>query len=353
MKKTNSLSFSQGNSNLSQNFGRPSVSSDKPDFFIKSLIIDSIKDVADNTDGGNGGVGPTGPQGITGPTGVTGSQGVTGPTGAAGTSGSQGVTGPTGADGAPGNDGGQGPPGNDGGQGPPGNDGAPGNDGGPGADGPPGATGPTGAGFNPIYIPSGGTISTSLTPGYYFTDTTLFLAYQIENNPWGRNQYIYLADNTLDSSIVYYGKLGLEFMGLDGLVGYYLSEIISVRGSPAEGQINSNTWTMSYAPVPGNVITRTVVNGPTYSVGLFDSLLAVTGTTGSTGIQIDLPLASDFKNKLLYIVDEGGNATTNDITIIAQTNEFILGSSSHVINTSYASVTLYSNGESPGRWFFV
>jgi hypothetical protein len=143
MKKTKSLTFSNGNSNLSQNFGRPLVSSDKPDFFIKSLVFDSIEDIADNAGGvGNGGVGPTGSQGPTGAVGTSGSQG---PTGAVGTSGSQGVTGPTGAVGTSGSQGVTGPTGPTGEVGTSGSQGVTGPTGAVGTSGSQGDTGPTGA----------------------------------------------------------------------------------------------------------------------------------------------------------------------------------------------------------------
>ena len=262
-----------------------------------------------------------------------------------------GETGATGPTGPPGMDGAQGPNGSDG---PPGAPGSPGADGPAGADGAPGetgSTGPAGMGFNPV-VATGNTISTGLTPGTYTFSSTLFLGYQTRNAPWAEGQYIYLSDNTLFSTIVYYGTLGYVTMGVDGLVGFYLSQINSVSGSPAEGQIDSNDWTMSYAPVPGSVITRTVITSATYSVQPFDTLLGVTYTATGT-VQINLPLANAYVNKFLHIVDEGGNATVNNITIVAGENEFILGSATHVMNTSYGSATLYSNGESPGRWFFV
>jgi hypothetical protein len=250
----------------------------------------------------------------------------------------------------PGSDGAQGPPGPDGAPGAPG---SPGADGAPGADGSPGATGstgPAGVGFNPL-LAAGNTISTSLSPGAYNFSNTLFLGYQNQNAPWAEGQYIYLSDNTVGSTIVYYGTIGYVDLGND-LVGFYLNQINSVSGSPAEGQIDSSDWTMSYAPLPGNVIGRTVISGSSYSVQPFDSLLGVTYTTTGT-VQINLPSANAYLNKFLYIVDEGGNATANNITISAGSNEYILGSATHVINTSYGSCTLYSNGESPGRWFFV
>jgi hypothetical protein len=99
----------------------------------------------------------------------------------------------------------------------------------------------------------------------------------------------------------------------------------------------------------GNAITRTVVDGSTiYTVQLTDTLLGVTGTS-STSVDITLPIANSYVNKLLRVVDEGGNATINNITVSPQEGELISGGASYVIIVSYGSVTLYSNGV--GAWF--
>ena len=217
----------------------------------------------------------------------------------------------------------------------------------PGPTGATGATGSTGIGFNPLS--ANGTILTNLTPGTYTFTQTIFLGYQTPNSPWTSGQYIYLSDNTEGSSLVYYGTIGYVVQGVEGKVGFFLSQINSVSGTPAGGETESSSWTMSYAPVPP-LITRTVVNVPTYNVQIFDSLLGVTHTS-STGVQINLPIANTFTNKLLYIFDEAGNAQINNISIVPAENEHILDAQIYNINTAYGSVIMYSNGDSPGRWF--
>jgi hypothetical protein len=56
-------------------------------------------------------------------------------------------------------------------------------------------------------------------------------------------------------------------------------------------------------------------------------------------------------NKLLYVVDEGGNASVNNITINPFSGDTIFSGTNFVLNTSYGSIALYSNGETPGKWF--
>jgi len=57
-----------------------------------------------------------------------------------------------------------------------------------------------------------------------------------------------------------------------------------------------------------------------------------------------LPLASSVANQVFYIVDETGNASTNNIILTISSNDTILGDTSITINTNYASLMIMSNG---------
>ncbi len=66
-------------------------------------------------------------------------------------------------------------------------------------------------------------------------------------------------------------------------------------------------------------------------------------------ISINLPPAATYPAHILRIVDEGGFASTNNITIFASESDMILAYDSIVINTSYMSLSFYSNGVN--KWF--
>ena len=90
-------------------------------------------------------------------------------------------------------------------------------------------------------------------------------------------------------------------------------------------------------------VSRTAVNVASYQTTSSDYLLGVTRTaTGACAIEIQ---TSDIQEgRKLVIVDEGGLAGTNNITITCQGGETISGQSSLVIDGNYNTVVLYSDG---------
>ena len=83
------------------------------------------------------------------------------------------------------------------------------------------------------------------------------------------------------------------------------------------------------------ISTRTIVSG-NHAAELYESYL---GVRHSTAISIYLP--AGIENKQFTIKDELGVANTNNITIVPNGSETIDGSSSLVLSTNYAHVTLY------------
>ena len=114
----------------------------------------------------------------------------------------------------------------------------------------------------------------------------------------------------------------------------------------------NNTTTINALTVLSKTLqfNRKVVSSTSYTIdNTTDLIIAVVGTTTSP-ITINLPSASSSPTQLFVIVDEGGNAQTNNITINANTDT-IIGSSTFTINKNYNSVWVYSDGIS--KWFFI
>ena len=133
-----------------------------------------------------------------------------------------------------------------------------------------------------------------MTPGpYSFSgDTgTLFLGYQDITAPWVVGQYVYLADTTATSTLVYRGTLEFVAQGV-GQVGFYLDEIVSVYGSPASGATASSNWLMSDGSAPPGLAGENGTGGglvlymnynqstsPTYVPRTAAQLSTITGKT--------------------------------------------------------------------------
>jgi len=100
-----------------------------------------------------------------------------------------------------------------------------------------------------------------------------------------------------------------------------------------------------------NAFTRQTVS-TNYNIQTTDSLIGVTGY--STAITLTLPLASSsFTHNFLYIIDEGGNAAANNITVAVNNpaTERIVGQTGAIMNANYQSLTVYSSGVT--SWFIV
>ena len=74
--------------------------------------------------------------------------------------------------------------------------------------------------------------------------------------------------------------------------------------------------------------------------------------TTSSAVSVSLSTAATVADgKIIYIKDEGGNATSNNITITAHLAETIDGQNTRGITSSYGAVTLIKNGA--GSWFVL
>jgi hypothetical protein len=90
------------------------------------------------------------------------------------------------------------------------------------------------------------------------------------------------------------------------------------------------------------------INESTYTLTENDEFVGVIYTATGT-VTITLPLISSVGKIKYYITDEGGNSTTNNITIVPTGADTIIGDTSLIINGNYTSVSLYNNGVS--GWF--
>lgn len=111
------------------------------------------------------------------------------------------------------------------------------------------------------------------------------------------------------------------------------------------------TWGMFISSGPAGVLHPfTSVNAATYSLTADDYILHVKYTTTGPVTALTLPTAQMAEGRIIHIKDSGGNAGTNSITIVTGGIETIDGAASKVLNTNWASVSLYSDGF---EWFII
>ncbi len=111
------------------------------------------------------------------------------------------------------------------------------------------------------------------------------------------------------------------------------------------------------ASTSGNNVTVTIAGGTTYGRTAVTSTATasvndrIIGVSASTALDIRLPAASGYSaGQFFTIKDEGGNASSNNITIKTTGADTIDGVSSIVLESSYGAVNLYSDGTSK---FFI
>lgn len=142
--------------------------------------------------------------------------------------------------------------------------------------------------------------------------------------------------------------------------------------------INSNSGSvklqnLTYPPTDGNSGQLLTTNGlgtlswitPTSNIITIDRTVLTTDTTIQSGsisgiygirnysspVGITLPTSATFSSgaKRFIIVDEGGTAAVQNITIYPNGSDKIIGQDSFIINGAYNSVSLYPDGVS--SWF--
>ena len=90
------------------------------------------------------------------------------------------------------------------------------------------------------------------------------------------------------------------------------------------------------------------MTGP-YSIELTDEIIGISTATGPVSVilpEISL-LGTPNNHKKYYIVDEGGNASINNIEILPTSSDTIINNSTgYFINGNNNALSLYSNGTS-------
>lgn len=136
------------------------------------------------------------------------------------------------------------------------------------------------------------------------------------------------------------------FSGTIRVVGINLLRSTNVSNGFQIGYGNTSPLTYNTVAIVGSApYTRTVVNTSTYTILGTEDILAITYTV--TG-QCTLTLPNASTPYRVTIVDEGGNAFANNITVQTPDGALIMGSSTWVMNKNYGTIRLYTSGTA---WF--
>lgn len=127
----------------------------------------------------------------------------------------------------------------------------------------------------------------------------------------------------------------MDITGVDEFTARYIEAVTLV----STGTIQAAGMVRGYKLVNN-------LNTP-YTVLVSDSIIGC--DTSSSAITLNLPsCASCTAGFCFKFKDEGGNASTNNITIDPNASETIDGETTFVINTDYDALTIYTNGS---NWF--
>ena len=151
--------------------------------------------------------------------------------------------------------------------------------------------------------------------------------------------------------------------GLDSLIYVTFSDVAAPAAPGAGlGRIYklTGTDTLSWAPdaageirvisEPSRNYRYLQLNAATYSLLITDEVIGVIYTVIGD-VTITLPLISSVGKKRYEIVDEGGNAKKNNITIVRSGSDTILNDTSIQIRNNYNSLTFYNDGTA--NWYIL
>ena len=148
-------------------------------------------------------------------------------------------------------------------------------------------------------------------------------------------------NNKAENRLVTLGATTTELDGEANLT--FNGSILDLTGGmSASTYVSSSTFYGDGSNLTGvSSFSRRAVTS-TITASITDRLL---GVSASAALEIRLPGASAMASgQYITIKDEGGNADVNSITILTSGSETIDGGSSIVMESSFAAVTIYSDG---------
>jgi|TARA_R110002110_G_scaffold474_2_gene1861 hypothetical protein len=162
---------------------------------------------------------------------------------------------------------------------------------------------------------------------------------------------------TYARGFLYIGKYANNI--ITGISGSDANIIIKEEGSNVTTSVSSINFVGASvtATNSGNDVTVTVTDSISYSRRAVTSTITasvsdvILGVTAASALEIRLPSAAGYSSGQYFTVkDEGGNANTNNITILTSESQTIDGVASIILESPYAAVNLYSDGTSK---FFI
>lgn len=135
------------------------------------------------------------------------------------------------------------------------------------------------------------------------------------------------------------------------LMGYktFKSKPKMIGDQQVTNRVKADYFESTLVKVDGLIINRTIISS-SYTIQRTEYFIGVDTLSSTGSITISLPFASGSVNGRTYIIkDEGGMAETKPIIIDTLNGDTIDGEDTITIESPYASLNIYSDGES--RWF--
>ena len=130
---------------------------------------------------------------------------------------------------------------------------------------------------------------------------------------------------------------------------YSKSKAVILGTDTLINQVNTGLLTASVVSVQSKILNRTVISS-SYVMRRTEYFIGIDTHNATGSVIISLPFASGSVNGRTYIIkDEGGMADTKNIIIDTQNGDTIDGQDILVVDSPYASLNVYTNGNN--KWF--